>query len=250
MRCGVAEHDRRIVEARVLAVTSMVAHTYDALVGDKERIGFAPGVDRAAGLADEVRQALAQGRRSAAHIVAAAREIRRLRNRISQERHAVRIVVVVTEIRRQRDFDRLVRAEQLVQHLADSGTSLADQRPDTPDCLGGMAKPPALIVLVQAQEADRFAHRGDAPEVFVQRVCVLRKPLRERGIRGAHAMGQGERWADQRSAHLVEIAHIHEGQSAVEAKRMQQRAPWRRPRPGRRSRAATPRSPARRGDTP
>src|SRR5229473_3643488 len=77
------------------------------------------GLDRAAGLANDGHQPVAQHLRATADIVAAAGQIRRLRDGEMDKGHRIGIVGIVSKVRRHGELDRFVVAEQPAEHLAE-----------------------------------------------------------------------------------------------------------------------------------
>jgi hypothetical protein len=220
---GIAEHDRRQLFADIAGVARVMPHAAGAVTVQQDGIDFAAGLDLAAGLANDGDQPVAEHLRAAADIVAAPGEVGRLRDRELDERHRVGIVGVVSEVRCQRELDRLAAAEQPPEYLAERRVAVADQRPQPPWQGRCVPEPPAAVVLMLAHHRDRLPHRVDALEILPDAAGLLRKLRPGRGERRVEPVRHHEWPVEQRASHLVQVADVDERDVAIDAERAQDR---------------------------
>ena len=80
--CGISENDRRKLFPDVVGLLRAMPHAARTVAIQQDGLDLAAALDLAAGLADDGDQPVAEHLRAAADIVAAAGEIRRLRDRV------------------------------------------------------------------------------------------------------------------------------------------------------------------------
>jgi hypothetical protein len=144
----VSEYDGRQLFPDVAGLVRTMPHAARAVSIQQDGLDLAAGLDFAAGFANDGHQPVAEHLRAAADIVAAAGEIRRLRHGEMDEGHRIGIVGIVSKVRRHRELDRFVVAEQPPENLAERCAAVADQRPQPPGQGRCVPEPPAAIILM------------------------------------------------------------------------------------------------------
>src|ERR1700730_17643487 len=128
-RRSVPKYDRRKFFRDVAGFPRPMSHTARSVAIEQDGLGLLAGLNLTTGFANDGEQPVAEHLRSAADVVAATGEIRRLRDREMDEGHRVGIVSIVSKVRRQCELDRLVAAEQLPEYLAERRMAVTDQGP-------------------------------------------------------------------------------------------------------------------------
>jgi hypothetical protein len=125
----------------------------------------------------------------------------------------------IAEVGGERELHRLVRPEQLVEHLGDAGVPLAQQRPQTAHRFRRMPQPISRIVLVAGGERHCLARGSQPVKVFGQSPSLMGKARGGGFERPLHSARQGKRGADLAAAHFVQVADLDEGQILVQPER-------------------------------
>src|ERR1700682_855946 len=207
----------------VAGLVRTMPHAARAVSIQQDGLDLAAGLDFAAGFANDGHQPVAEHLRAAADIVAAAGEIRHLRHGEMGEGHRIGIVGIVSKVRRHRELDRFVVAEQPSENLAERCAAVADQRPQPPGQGRCVPEPPAAIILMLAHHRDRLANRIDALEILLNAPGLLRKLRLAGTARGIEPVRHHERLFEQRASHLMQVADIDERNIAIDAQRAQDR---------------------------
>jgi hypothetical protein len=145
-----------------------VADTTNVIVLKYYLVHFAAWLRLAAGFAYDCNKAIGQRSGAAANVVTAAQQIRGLRYRKRKKWHRIGIVGIIGDIRRQRDFNRLVVAEETLKYSAKHRMPIAKEGPQSAGQIRRVPQPPAYVVLMLAHHDHSVADRDDACEIFVQ----------------------------------------------------------------------------------
>jgi hypothetical protein len=94
-------------------------HAANAIALEQDRRRVPGRLACPASFAHDRNQPIAQDLRAAANVMAAAQEIGGLRDGEGDKRHRVGVVGIIYDIRRERELDRFVVAEQALQRVAE-----------------------------------------------------------------------------------------------------------------------------------